>query len=328
MILRKAATPADRDSSDFMFLPLIVFAACLSVCGLAGAQAPSPQVPAWQTAAGGHAEFELASIHLAEPGNYLRPNLALNSEDTPVPPGGLFVADFPLEIFIEFAYKIMPTREQEEAMDAHLPKWVRSEGFVVQAKFTGSPTKDQVRLMMQSLLADRFKLAAHFENRNTPVFALVVDRQGKLGQRIRPHDEGPPCDKVFRVPKGRSSPSVPPGGFLLHCGVVHAIHGPNQTMLIGGRDISLDHLAGYLTDFEDPGRPIVDETGLSGGYDFSLDWLPDRPASSPGAGSQPTYAEGPSFFEALKEQLGLKLKPTRAPVQTLVIDHIEQPSPN
>jgi uncharacterized protein (TIGR03435 family) len=273
-------------------------------------------------------EFEVASIRLSEPGNYVRPNMALNSEDTPAPPGGLFVAAFPLEIFIEFAYKIMPTREQEEAMVAHLPRWVVSDRFLIQAKFSGNPTKDQIRLMMQALLADRFGLAVHFENRNTAVFALVVDKEGKLGPRIRPHDEGPPCDKVLQVPKGRTSSSMPPGGFVAHCGLVHGIDGPNYTLLIGGRAITLDHLAGYLTDFEDPGRPVVDETGLSGAYDFSLDWLPDHPESPLASKAQQADAEGPSFVEALKEQLGLKLKPTRASIPVLVIDHVKQPSPN
>jgi uncharacterized protein (TIGR03435 family) len=288
----------------------------------------APQPPAWQTAAGAHMEFEVASIRLSEPGNYVRPNMALNSEDTPVQPGGLFVADFPLEIFIEFAYKIMPTREQEEAMVAHLPRWVVSDRFLIQAKFNGDPTKDQIRLMMQALLADRFGLAVHFENRNAAVFALVMDKEGKLGPRIRPHDEGPPCDKVLQVSKGRTSSSVPPGGFVKKCGLVHGIDGPNYTLLIGGRAITLDHLAGYLTDFEDPGRPVVDETGLSGAYDFSLDWLPDHPESPLASKAQQADAEGPSFVEALREQLGLRLKPTRASIPVLVIDHVEQPSAN
>jgi bla regulator protein blaR1 len=288
----------------------------------------APQPPAWQTDAGGHAEFDVASIHRSEPGTFLRPNMVLNNEDTPVPPGGLFVADFPLQIFIEFAWKIMPSHEQEEAMLAHLPRWVATDHFVIRAQFTGNPTKDQIRLMMQSLLADRFKIAVHFESRDVPVFALVLDRQGKLGPRIRPHDEGPPCSKALAVPADRTSPSVPPGGFVADCGGVQFIDGPNHTMLVGARNITLDHLAGYLSDFDDPGRPIVDQTGLSGVWDFSLNWLPERGGSSPAGPVQVPDAEGPSIFEALKEQLGLKLKPTKAEIPVLVIDHVEQPSAN
>jgi uncharacterized protein (TIGR03435 family) len=298
------------------------------VVAQATVNAAAPQSPAWQVDAGGHAEFDVASIHRSEPGSFLRPNIVLNAEDTPVPPGGLFVADFPLQIFIEFAWKIMPTHEQEDAMLAHLPRWVATDHFVIRAQFTGNPTKDKVRLMMQSLLADRFKLAVHFEDRNVPVFALVLDMQGMLGPRIRPHAEGPPCGKALALPADRTSPSVPPGGFLAHCGGVQAIEAPGRTVLLGARNITLENLAGYLPDFEDLGRPIVDQTGLSGAWDFSLNWLPDRGGSSPAGPAQFPDAEGPSIFEALKEQLGLKLKPGRASVQILVIDHVEEPSPN
>jgi uncharacterized protein (TIGR03435 family) len=273
-------------------------------------------------------EFEVASIHRSEPGTFQRPNIVLNSEDTPVPSGGLFVADFPLLIYIEFAWKIMPTRAQESAMLAHLPKWVTTDHFVTRAQFSGNPAKDQVRLMMQSLLAERFKLAVHFESHEVPVFALVLDKRGKLGPRLRPHAEGPACNSTVDLPADPTLPSVPPGGFLNSCGRVRAVDGPNHTVLLGARNITLGHLGAYLPDFDDLGRPIVDQTGVSGAWDFSLNWLPDRRGTLSADGGQPVDADGPSIFEALKEQLGLKLKPTRASVPTLVIDHVEQPSPN
>jgi bla regulator protein blaR1 len=272
-------------------------------------------------------EFEVASIHLSEPGTFVHPNMVLNNEDTPVPAGGHFIADFPLQIFIEFAYKIMPTHEQEEAMLAHLPRWLATDHFVIRAQFAGNPTKDQIRLMMQSLLADRFRLAVHFESKEVPVFALVLVRPGKLGSRIRPHNDGSPCDTPLTVPADRTSASIPPGEFVPLCGVVQAIDGPTHTVLVGGRNISLDHIAGYLSDFEGQGRPILNQTDLIGTFDFSLNWLPERIRLLPAA-SAPADAQGPSFLEALNEQLGLTLKPTRAIVQTLVIDHVEQPSPN
>ena len=285
-------------------------------------------MPEWQKAAGGHAEFEVASIRLSGPGASVPPSMILNAEDTPVPSGGLFVADFPLQIFIEFAWKIMPSHEQEEAMLAHLPKWVATDHFVIRAKFTGNPTKDQIRLMMQSLLADRFKLAVHFASSDARVFALVVDKEGRLGPRIRAHPKGAPCNEALVAPADPFSSSVPPGGFVRHCGVVRGINGPNHTMLIGARDITLNHFAGYLSDFEDTGRPIVDQTGLNGAWDLSLNWLPERFGSAASANERSAGADGPPFFEALKDQLGLKLKPARATIPNLVIDHIERPSPN
>jgi uncharacterized protein (TIGR03435 family) len=285
-------------------------------------------LPAWQIAAGTRSEFEVASIRLAKPDTFLRPNMVLNSEDTPVPPGGHFIADFPLEFYIEFAYKIMPTREQEDAMFAHLPKWVSTDRFVIEAEASGHPTKDQIRLMMQSLLADRFKLVVHFETREMPVFALLLDKPGKLRPGLRPHSQGPPCDKEPNVPSDRTSSTIPPGGFIAACGRVQMIDGANHTKLLGGRNISIDHLAGYLPDFEDMGRPIVDETNLKGTFDFSLSWSPEGDAASPAENNRLTNAEGPPLVEAIKEQLGLKLKPTKAPIQIPVIDHVEPLTPN
>jgi uncharacterized protein (TIGR03435 family) len=285
-------------------------------------------LPAWQIAAGTRAEFEVASIKPAKPDTFLRPNMVLNSEDTPVPPGGRFIADFPIEIYIEFAYKIMPTREQEDAMFARLPRWVSTDRFVIEAEASGHPTKDQIRLMMQSLLADRFKLIVHFETREMPVFALVVDKPGKLGPALRPHLQGPTCDKELNVPSDRTSSAIPPGEFISACGRVQMIDGANHTKLLGGRNISIDHLAGYLPDFEDVGRPIVDETNLKGTFDFSLSWSPEGDATSPAENNRLANAEGPPLVEAIKEQLGLKLKTAKASIQIPVIDHVEPLTPN
>jgi bla regulator protein blaR1 len=301
---------------------------CLVACGFAQAQAPAAPPPAWQTAAGGKMEFEVASIRRSEPGTFLRPNMVLNAEDTPVPAGGLFVANFSLLIFIEFAWKVMPTLEQERTMVAHLPKWVAADHFVIRAQFSGNPTKDQVRLMMQSLLIDRFRLAVHLETHDAPVFALVPVKPGRLGPRIRPHAEGAACGAPLTVPVDRTSASVPPGGFLPACGRVLTIDGPNHTVLLGTRNITLDHLAGYLADFGNLDRPIVNQTGLTGTYDFSLNWLPEHDNASAAPVAQSLDAQGPSFIEALKDDLGLRLRATRAPIETLVIDHVEEPTPN
>jgi bla regulator protein blaR1 len=176
-------------------------------------------VPKWQTAAGGRMEFEVASIRLEEHGKFVPPNIDLGNDDTPIPHGGPFIADFPLEKYIEFAYKIAPSRDQEEAMIAHLPKWVATDRFVIQAKAEGNPTKDQMRLMMQSLLADRFQVAVHFETREASVPALALKKPGKLGPRLRPNSEGPSCDNKLTMPADPSSPSVIPGGFVQICGV-------------------------------------------------------------------------------------------------------------
>ena len=274
-------------------------------------------------------EFEVASIRLGEAGKFLPPNIALNIDDTPIPAGGRFTADFPLPVYIEFAYKLMLTREERDAVLAHLPKWVAAQPFVIDAKApTSDATKDQMRLMVQSLLADRFKLAVHFETRELPAFALVTIKPGETGPKLRPHREGLACDGKWTAPQDRTAPSVPPGGFMPACGPVALLLAPNHTFILGSRDITMDHLAQYLPTLIPFGRPIVDRTGLEGGFDLSLQFAPEPNGASTADTAAQSNLEGPTAFEALKEQLGLTLKPIKAPLQVLVIDHVEQPSAN
>ena len=293
--------------------------------------ANSHTTPAWQIAAGGKMDFDVASIRPGDQSKLTPPTIDMSIEDTPIPPGGNFKADFPLTIYIEFAYKILLTREQQQALVAKLPEWVGSRRLVIEAKApTTDPTKDQMRLMMQSLLADRFKLAVHFETKDSPVLAVVLAKPGQLGPRLRPHELGLACAAKWTAPPDRTSPSVPPGGFLPSCDVFQADSGANHTILFGARNVSLQSIAanlGIIPPVAQFGCPVVDQTGLEGKYDFSLNWLPDRSGSVSSA-AEPIDEQGPSFDEALKDQLGLKLKPARASIQTLVIDHVEQPSPN
>ena len=292
--------------------------------------ADSITTPAWQIAAGGHMSFEVASIHPAEPGTSWRSNIGF-FDDGPIPPGGDLKADVSLPTYLEFAYKIMLMPGQEETMVSHLPKWVGSQSFVIEAKApTADITKDQMRLMMQSLLADRFKLVVHFETQEQPALALVLIREGRTGPRLRLHAEGPACDAKWTAPADRTASPVPPGGFMPTCGDVAVILGPNHTFILGARDVTLHFLAsnlGTIPAIADFGRPVVDQTGLAGTYDVSLNWLPDR-SGNPSGATEPADAQEPFFEEALRDQLGLKLKPTKARIQTLVIDHVEQPSPN
>ena len=285
-------------------------------------------LPAWQTAAGGKMQFEVASIHPGDPDKFVRPNFGLGIEDTPLPPGGRFIADVPLLNFIAFAYKQQFTQDQRDKILSHLPKWIGSQPFVIEARANGNPTKDQLRLMMQSLLADRFKLQVHFETRETPVLAVELVKPGVTGPRLRPHAEGLACDAKWIAPADSTSPAVAPGGFLPMCGSVALRDGPNQTILFGARNVPIGHIALYLPSVYNLGRPVVDQTGLTGKFDFSLNWARDPIGSTAAQPDESDNSEGPSFFDALKDQLGLKLKSTTAPIQTLVIDHAEQPSPN
>ena len=289
--------------------------------------APQAPKPAWQSAAGGKMSFEVASVRRAEPGPFLRPSFELGVEDSPVPPGGRFFASFALVDFVQFAYKIMPTPEQQAAMLAALPQWAKTEYFVIQAEAPGNPTKDQMRLMMQALLADRFHLRAHFETRIEPVFALVLTRQGRLGPRIRPHAEGLPCSAPWTPPADRTAPTVAPGGFTAVCGSFDGIEGPDHTFWAGARNATLEQVADYLAWEQNLGKPVVDQTGLTGRFDFTLQFTPEctMPTAESACAVETT---GITLIEALREQFGMKLQPTRSPVQILVIDHVEPPTPN
>jgi uncharacterized protein (TIGR03435 family) len=271
----------------------------------------------WQTKAGGKMSFEVASIR-HDKGPFRSPNFPLDPGDAYATTGGRFSADFTLPTYISFAYKLSLTQEQRQAMIAHLPKWVAEDRFAIQAKAAeGNPTKDQMRLMMQALLAERFNLAVHFETRESPVLALVVIKPGKLGPKLRPHAEGPPCD---------TAPS--PDLFPPKCYAMMLTIYPGQMAKGGSRDTTITLIADALPSMGRLARPVVDRTGLSGRFDFALEWSPET-NSLPAAAGEPTPdTQGPSFQEALREQLGLKLESARAPLQILVIDQVERPSEN
>src|SRR5262249_4937023 len=116
---------------------------------------------------------------------------------------------------IIFAYKFVIPPERQRAMAAELPKWVSTDSFDIEARAPiTNPSKDQMRLMMQSLLAERFGLALHFETRAMPVLALVVANRARRGQQLIPHSDGPPC------PDTASPEYVPqdiPGVFPQNC---------------------------------------------------------------------------------------------------------------
>jgi bla regulator protein BlaR1 len=271
----------------------------------------------WQTKAGGKMSFEVASIK-QDKGTFKPPNFPLDPGDAYAATGGRFNADFPLTVYIQFAYKFSQTRDQRQAMLARLPKWVAEDRFNIQAKAPiGNPTKDQMRLMMQALLAERFNLAVHFETQeDAPVLALVLAKPGKSGPKLRPHAEGPPCDVT-----------PPPDVFPPRCYVMMMTRAPGRLQMLGSRNTTMALIAEALPSMD---RPVVDRTGLTGHFDFTLEWSPELPNMPPLPGESVPVADpqGPSFQEAIREQLGLKLESTKAAIQILVVDKVERPSEN
>lgn len=156
-----------------------------------------------------------------------------------------------------------------------------------------SPTRDQFRQMMQALLADRFKLKFHRETKEMPVYALVV---AKGGPKFKP-----------------SAPEAIPSG---HFGV----NGRNQNMVL--TKASMNSLAEGINNILFPNRPVIDKTGLTGTYDLTLEATPEfRITRNPQLGDL-------SVFDAVQEQLGLKLESQKANIEVLVVDHMERPSEN
>ncbi len=298
----------------------------LLVVGLMGTApvaslAQTASVPDWQKAAGGKMKFEVASIrptppeidptHPAEP-----PNFPISNDDSyTAHPNDSFIADFSLVTYIQFAYKLRLAPEQLKALLAGAPKWVSDDNYAIHAKASGPVTKDQLRLMMQALLADRFKLRVHFETREAPVLALTLDKPGKLGPTLHPHAEGPACDQ----PDAKVFPA--------RC-YVDARMRIGNGWREGSRNNSMEVIAKILTATGATDHPLIDQTGLTGNYDFSIEW---SPASSRVAvtdsGAAPAD-EAPTFLEALHEQLGMKIVSTHSPLEFLILDHVERPSEN
>jgi uncharacterized protein (TIGR03435 family) len=248
--------------------------------------------------------FEVASIKVDKAG-LQRPSPA---RLTLQPGGRLTTNKLRLRDLLESAYQLSPYQWQHISGQ---PAWSESEYFDIEAKAAGNPGAAQIWLMLQSLLVDRFRLVVHWETKQVPLFALVVLKSGKLGPRLHPHTDDANCiDRLTESP----SPTIP------NCG---SFVGLNSRV---GYKVTMDDLArdlGFL--FQD--RPLVNQTGLSGTFDLSLlDELHQDPVSKADAASDPSSQSW--LFTALQEQLGLKLESQTGPVDVLVIDHVEEPSPN
>jgi uncharacterized protein (TIGR03435 family) len=281
-------------------------------------------VPTWMTVAGGKKEFDIASVKQNK-SDESRPdsNMPLGPGDVYVPTGGVFSAKaLPLTEYVDFAYKV--TNNQRSSLNSQMPDWARSERYDIEARCDDhNATKDQMRLMMQSLLADRFKLAIRMEIRQVPVFALVLSKPGKTGPQLQPH---PASDASCSTAPSEAETGMFPascGGIL---GMQPTTPGDDRA---AARNVSMDVIASFLSGLGGGiNRPVLDQTGLSGKFDFSLEWAPESNRPPPISADAGPVAQGPPALEALKEQLGLKLEPAKGPVETIVIEHVELPSPN
>jgi len=295
-----------------------------------GAQAPQPAASALA--------FEVASI---KPNNSGDGRVMLGNQ-----PGRFTATNVTLRMLIRNAYQL------QDFQISGGPGWLNSDHFDIVAKIDPAVQEaiaaarggigraafpgqgpNALQLMIRSLLADRFKLVAHHETKEQTIYALVVARtDGKLGPALKKSDID--CAALMASARARGQAAPPPTGPPQ----------PGQRMPCAVR-IGPDNLsasAGTLAQFAQSlgtfvGRIVVDQTGLTGGYDIDLTWTPDqmpqRAAGTPGG--QPVRINGvdidpngPSIFTAVQEQLGLKLDSQKGPVEMLVIDRAERPVEN
>ena len=196
------------------------------------------------------------------------------------------------------------------------PDWIETARFDIEAKADReySAREDapapELLAMLRNLLADRFKLVVHRELREMPAYALVnAKTDGTLGPQMRRSEIDCEAEaaRAFAAKRGGAPPGQKP---IVRCRI-----STNAGRIVGtGTTITelMRRLSAPL------GRPVVDRTGLSGSFDLELQWSPDQTADTP----------GPSLFTAIQEQLGLKLESQRAPVEVLVIDRLERPTPD
>ena len=283
-----------------------------------------------QTAREALPSFEVASI---------KPCREMENSNYRVLPNRLTVRNQPTEFFIRFAYGHdlgqFGFRLLTDNQLVGGPSWIHPGGFGYEGydldakvedslavKFAKLPCgsffnggcgyRDQIILMLQSLLADRFKLKVRRETKQVPVYAMVIAKGGPkfLHAKFETSDD----------PMHRSNPTLP-----------RPPRPPCPEGMMCWQDYgSMGQMADILSRMPEIGRPVLDRTGLEGGYYLRLQCAQGR-ALTASAGPDNTAApgpSGPSIFTALQQQLGLKLKPAKGPVESIVIEHIERPTVN
>jgi bla regulator protein BlaR1 len=233
-------------------------------------------------------EFEVASIKPSAPTG------PMNRVRVQIAPGGrLDASNITVKFLIQQAYNV------KDFQISGGPGWINSERYDLVAKADGDVGRmDQIRPLIQKLLADRFQLTIHRDTKELPIYALVV---GKSGSKLKESAANGPGPQI-RMGRG----------------------------LIDGQGMGMEMLANQLSNAI--GRTVLDKTGLTGQYDIKLEFTPeDGPGHGPGDGPEaapPPDAAAPSVFTAVQEQLGLKLESSKGPVQIIIIDRVEKPTEN
>ena len=285
------------------------------LCAAAPAQTP------------GSPTFEVASVKPAAPQEMGRMMVGMRGGPGTPDPTQVTFTNMSLTGLLTVAHGV---REYQ----VNAPAWMDSARFDIVAKIPAGATKDDFKLMMQNLLAERFKLVTHKDSKEVPIYALLV---GKNGPKLKesPKDSPPAED----APAPGRGPIGPPqrdkNGFpVLRGGRGNIIFGsPNGRLQMVGGHVTMANLAANLSG--QLGRPVIDMTGLTGEYDYQMEFtreglttprgLPPPPPGEGGRGPGADAGEpGPSIFTAVQDQLGLKLESRKGPMDLIVVDSCEK----
>lgn len=258
--------------------------------------------------------FEAASIKVNKSGSY-----AWRME--PQPGGRLVAVNAPGAALIRFAYNLPDFQVFGE------PDWLDSTRYDISATAGANASVAELRLKLQRLLADRFKLTAHAETRELPIYAMTLARSDRnLGPRIRRSQadcaqaEQPSFDSGIRF----NPDNTPSCGYF---GFAPGSDFPAGHVAHGFRGLTMPALAKILVAIVR--RSVVDQTGLPGYFDAEFDLMAELPPPPPPPGTPNPFTEPfLSIFTVFPEQLGLKLEARRGPVDVLVVDRAEPPTPD
>jgi uncharacterized protein (TIGR03435 family) len=241
-------------------------------------------------------EFEAASIKPFAPTDMGKIRMGMEM----LPGGRISMSGVTVRLLIQQAYGV------RDFQIVGGPDWMRSERYDITAKPAEAASQDQVKVMIQAMLKDRFQLAFHRETKELPTYALVVAKSG-------------PKMKAAEVRAGGGEGRGRGGRMMMGRGHFEANGVPVSALV--------NQISNVL------GRSVIDKTGLEGDYDFKLDWTPDESQGGlmKGLGGEtaaPADNPGASIYTALQDQLGLKLESTKGPVEIFMIEHAEKASEN
>ena len=258
--------------------------------------------------------FEVASIKSNKSGDW-RKGMG------PAPGGRFTATNVTFRELVPFAYGLSQATANIRVIGG--PKWMDTDHFDVVARAQGMPSLQELSVMVRTMLAERFRLSAHTETKELPVYALVMaKRDGSFGPQLRRSEVSEAACAARRAAIQRNEP-VPPlqPGAPAVCGTGRSR--PGSVTAVG---FSLGWLADTLGPFV--GRVVLDRTGLTGLVNLGLEWTPDPMPQPRPDDPDPLRIDphGPSVYSALADQLGLKLESTKGPVSVLVIDRLEHPT--